>query len=155
MAYNANIPQATDKLINSQADIKDNFTAINTLVNVNHIGFDVANSGKHLNVDLPNSATHPLVAATELLLYNFVNPTTTVNELYVKKAGALGVAGTAITARGGTTAGWTYLPSGLLVKWGTNTSQFDVTLNATPGPPFNAATMPFAAFVTANQPGLS
>jgi hypothetical protein len=153
--YYQNKPLATDKLNTSQSDLFTNFGAINTWTGIDHLNFGNGNAGKHDKVQLPPIASgiQPAVVATELALYNFLNPTTAANELYVKKVGIAGAAGIPMTARGGTTAGWTYLPSGLLVKWGTitTTAASSVTLNAVAGPSFNAAIMPFAAFVTAQQ----
>jgi hypothetical protein len=46
--YLPNIPLPTDTLADSQADIKDNFTLINTYIGVDHVAFNAAaNQGKH------------------------------------------------------------------------------------------------------------
>ncbi len=46
-------------------------------------------------------------------------PQTGVNELFIVKADGTT---TPITARAASTNGWSYLPSGILLKWGTTTS---------------------------------
>ena len=132
-------PLSTDQLSTSQGYIKNNYTAIKALIDVNHGTFTggVSPEGKHIKVDIVNSATHPAVTAGDLLIYNYVNATTTLQELYVKRHGALATAGIPFTARAGTGTGWTYLPSGLLVKWGNVNTPVDVNLNAS-DPNFSA-----------------
>ena len=148
-AYQETKPLSTDKLSDSQADIANNFTAIKALVDVNHEDFNSGASpeGKHTKVDVTNSATHPAVAATDVLLYNYVNAMTTLQELYVKRTGALATAGIPFTAKGGTTSGWTYLPSGLLLKWGTDTKSGVATVTFPAGATIPAFTAIYAVLV--------
>lgn len=132
MAYNANIPQATDLLSQSQNDLLANFTAIATLVAVNHVQFNDADQGKHKYAEFPvQNAAPPIVfAAGEVALYSFLNPITSQNELYVNKTNQATVVQVPFTASllstnsnpGLNIAGWTYLPSGILLKWGSGTA---------------------------------
>lgn len=137
MAYNNAIPQPTDKLRNSQPDLLGNFQAIKTLVDVNHVTFDVADQGKHKFVTFPVQSPAPTFLTGEEGLYNKlfntgVNPTN-INELYVHvQPSASGTRpqeipftasilsriapNTTETGNEGV-RGWTYLPSGLLIKW--------------------------------------
>jgi len=141
-AYN-DVPLATDRISDSQATIRTNFNSIETAWNINHVAINNAGDpGKHAKVDFINEATHPVVAAGQMLLYNFVDPITTVNELYVKKEGALATAGIPITSSLKATSGWTYLPSGILMKWGSAVTpaagHFTFTFPVAPGiPVFN------------------
>ena len=51
MTYNPNIPQATDRPSQSQAQILANFTALNTGFDIDHFAFNDANyAGKHRRV---------------------------------------------------------------------------------------------------------
>ena len=59
MAYSPNIPQPTDIPANSQPQLLANFQGINTLINVNHIGFDVTDQGKHKWVSMPVQLAAP------------------------------------------------------------------------------------------------
>jgi len=112
MAYQSTKPQPNDPLSQSQGDILGNFTAIKTLVDINHETFDIANEGKHLKVDLTNqTASHPITsAANEVTLYS--------------NAGALNIShngGTPVDVTTTTYAankGHTYLPSGLIMNFG-------------------------------------
>ncbi len=49
MSYQNNIPQPTDALSQSQSDILNNFAAIQTLIDVDHVDFANINQGKHNN----------------------------------------------------------------------------------------------------------
>jgi hypothetical protein len=117
VAYQNNIPQATDLLSQSQTDILNNFAAIQTLIDVNHVDFASVDQGKHKFITFPVQGAAPAFAAGEIGLYNFLDPVTAVNQLYV--VNAVGSA-TPMTASElpSATSGWTYLPSGLLMVWG-------------------------------------
>ena len=114
MAYQANIPQANDKLSKSQADIQGNFQALSTQLNP-------TNS----TVLFPTRVGDPTAIATTLQLYakadaNTVNGT----GLFLRRAtGASTLLTIPLTqfianAVAGNNNGYTYLPSGLLVQWG-------------------------------------
>ncbi len=131
MSFNANIPQPTDIPANSQPQLLANFQGINTLINVNHIGFDLADQGKHKWVSFPDQVLAvPTTLNTEVALFSSTNIDTGNIELnFVRQNN-----GTVIpmTARGGTTSGWTMLPSGIIIKWNTGAGfgSFPVNANA-------------------------
>lgn len=101
MAYNANIPKATDQLSTSQADILGNFQFLNTIA-----------SGIF---DAPVQIAAPAIAAGDTGLYTLLNAGTGRNEMYIiDSVGAT----YPITAARKTPNGWTQLPSGLLMVWG-------------------------------------
>lgn len=129
MAYTATIPASTDIPSASQALLLANFAAINTVVGVNHVAFNASGEGKHKWVSLPVQGASPPAAsfaAGEVGLYSFVDPTTLKNELYVNKtnqitatqipatASQLSIKSAAVVAD----PGWTYLPSGILLRFG-------------------------------------
>lgn len=123
MPYQANIPQPNDPLNQSQGDILGNFQAIDTLVSVDHATFGSASEGKHNKISFPVQGAAPAFLAGEVGIYNLLSIVTGVNELYiVNSAGGLGSITSSIISTnavpGNNTAGWTYLPSGLLLKWG-------------------------------------
>lgn len=58
MAYNPNIPNTSDFLSVSQAQIKNNFNDANTIFGFDHITFDAStNQGKHNSVTMPDLTT--------------------------------------------------------------------------------------------------
>jgi hypothetical protein len=116
MTYNANIPQPTDQISDSQSDLLNNFGSINTFVNVNHVAFDDPNQGKHFFVEMPQQAGAPNTALGEVGLYCLASayganaPTLVYRQ--ENKGTQIEIASANLAA-----TGWTFLPSGLLVKW--------------------------------------
>lgn len=134
MPYNANIPQATDKISTSQNDILNNFQTINTWVNVDHGGLNgaVGIQGAHLKVSLPlgpNPPTNMFNANANGFFCaagSFV-PAIQQTYAYIQVQGPANrsipftesiLATNAAPANA--TSGWTYLPSGIILKWGTS-----------------------------------
>ncbi|MHA1401150.1 MAG: hypothetical protein ACTSQE_12445 [Candidatus Heimdallarchaeaceae archaeon] len=65
MTFNPNIPAAADIPSQSQAQLLANFTALNTVFQVNHIAFNAAtDAGKHLNATLLTYGAAPAVPVT-------------------------------------------------------------------------------------------
>lgn len=113
MPYQANIPQAADQISNSQADILGNFQEINTYVAVDHQGFGVVDAGKHKHARFPQAVAPAAVGATEVGIY--AAALGGAPELYINKT-ATQVPFTKSVQAG---AGYTYLPSGIIMQWGT------------------------------------
>ena len=121
MAYNEAIPQSTDLLSQSQADIQTNFAAIKTLVDINHETFDTADQGKHKHVTLTEQGADPTTAANEVAVYAKLSALGGLGAaLYIRDEGDGTV--TNFTSAGKAANGWTRLPSGILLKWGSGTT---------------------------------
>lgn len=129
MPYDPNSPAANQLLSASQPIIQGNFTILQNSFDVNHVDFNAGtDNGKHKYVELPVQASAPPIvfAAGEIATYSFLNAITNVNELYVNKTNQATVVQIPITASilstnsnpGAGVSGWTYLPSGVLLKWG-------------------------------------
>lgn len=169
MAYNSAIPQATDRISQSQLDLLNNFIEINTLVGVNHVGFNVADQGKHNFIQIPTAVPSKTTAAAEVALYSNNDATTGNPALFFQKqslaadsgysfteyentANSSAVAGAATILGNAPGKGWTRLPSGILMKWGrgvatTSNRLYDVTA-ISGGPAFTQAL--FAVQLTDN-----
>lgn len=153
MAYNANVPQGTDRISDTQQPILDNFIAIQTLIGVNHENFaSVLGEGKHKFLQMPAQVPTIPTSATEVGLYAKNDPTTGSPALFFQKSNLAADSGLSFTEYENTlpgaptttqaASGWTRLPSGILVKWGSD-GTFSVTTTvtrtvdaATPGPNF-------------------
>jgi len=116
MAYNENIPQATDAIQQSQGEILANFQALKQLIDVNHSTFGSATEGKHAKIDIPNLGVIPPFGAGDAILFNNTTPLTGGGQLFLK--GPSTTTAIPITATFGTANGWAFLPSGILLKWG-------------------------------------
>ena len=136
MAYQANIPAATDVISQSQSAIQGNFQALAPFGN-GYADFTV------------QGATPPIIAA-DTGLYTKSNATTTQNEMYIQKRTNNADVQIPMTASSISNAapvvnmvGWSYLPSGLLIKWGnydTTTRNAVIYVNVdsiSGGPAFN------------------
>lgn len=115
MAYNPNIPQPGDLISISQGDILANFQAIKTLIDINHEDFASANAGKHKFLTMTVQAPAPVFAVGEIGVFSFLSAVTGVNELNITNSAGTT---TPFSASLQNPSGWSYLPSGVLLKWG-------------------------------------
>jgi hypothetical protein len=118
MAYNPNIPQATDELADSQSDILADFQEIETWVSVNHYDFASPNEGKHKFVTMPEQTASPGTALDEMALYT--KAVAGITQLFLQRENIAPTGAdinltsfSAVLANGGTN-----LPSGVILKWG-------------------------------------
>lgn len=123
MALNP-VPQSGQTLGQTRVPIFGNFTTINAAFLVDHVEYNTTGQGKHNKVTFPAQSPAPTFLSGEEGLYNLLNGTTSKNELYVHKQTSAGTADIPFTASvlsnsipTNNSNGWTYLPSGILVKW--------------------------------------
>lgn len=146
MAYTNSIPQATDDPSQSQSQILDNFQALNTSNSVNHVAYNDPNQGKHKFVQMPEQGSSPTTDPNEGALFTRASTLTSATELVYRRASN----GTAIefTAFLGSNNGWTRLPSGILLKWGTATASGSSATNFPTGATIPVFTSVYSAQVT-------
>lgn len=138
--YTSNIPQANDRMSDSQLPILNNFIEINTFNSVNHVALNAAGQGKHKFVSMPEQGAAPGVAANEVALFSqdsAYNVGTTVLA-YQNEAATVYELGA-----GG--SNWAVLPCGLLMKWGSHTANlagqkqtYIIPFGAANGPSFTS-----------------
>jgi len=124
MPYYSNIPTANQKLKDSQPLLLANFTALNAFGN----GY----------ADFPVQGSAPTFGSGDTGLYTKQDNTiTNKNEMYLHRQGTSGLLEVPFTASKmsdntaiNSISGWSYLPSGLLIKWG-----YDFAVNGTNGNP--------------------
>lgn len=120
MPYRNNIPQATDTFEQSQADMIGNFRSIQDTFEVDHGPFNSIVQGMHRKVSF-NETTTPVIPAGEIGMYAITPalplPTTGRTELVLVKEDGTNLL---LTGRDAAATGWCYLPSGLILKWGTD-----------------------------------
>jgi hypothetical protein len=116
MTFQPNIPQPSDLISISQNDILQNFQAINSSWNVNHVDFNSVGAGKHNFVEMPIQGSDPAGAANEFTLFSKTN-TGGNNELFYKRDNS----GTSYQLSGTdptrAAKGLSFLPGGLLLQW--------------------------------------
>lgn len=127
MAYDSTVPQASQTIAASQPIIQANFAAISTVMGVNHVAFDdpSGNQGKHKWVSMPEQASDPATNANEVAVYSKNSSYTGKSELYMRNESSGSV--NTLTEMLQNAIGWSYLPSGLLMKWGNSNGSGLVT----------------------------
>lgn len=140
MAWLPTKPAAGDKLKNSQSDIQNNFTEIDTSFSVNHeqIGSG-ADQGKHKFVTLTKQTSDPSKSGDELILFDKTATTAgfaAVRTLFIRKNSAGDrqfiplTNGTSFTdneisdVNSRNTGGFAFLGTGLCIKFGNVTLDF-------------------------------
>lgn len=128
MAYDNSIPNASDKLKNSQPQIKDNFAALKTLIDVNHGTFGAADQGKHKFVTMPEQSSAPTTAADEMALYT--KAVSGVTQMFLRNEGN-GAEVDFTSAVKSNSNGSLTLPCGIILKWGRATTAANGLLTVT------------------------
>lgn len=119
MAYTENIPQSGDNPSDSQPLILANFEAISSLVEVNHVGFNTGDSGKHNFMQMPEQGSAPTTAANEGALYT--KEVSGATELFFRRESD----GSELQLTGAETSGangFFEFPGGIKLIWGTATT---------------------------------
>ncbi len=113
------IPLPTDQLDDSQGDIRGNFQEIQNLLIQNHFDFGTPNFGKHKEVILPENGAPTPTLINEANIYSDLNGLTGQTELWWQREN--NGDRVSFTAMSPIANGWCYLPSGILLQWGTDT----------------------------------
>lgn len=119
-----NVPQPGQTLASSQTPIQTNFSTIATAFAIDHVDYNIAGQGFHNKVTFPSQGTPPVFSNPQIGIYNAVG-ITTVNELFIVKGSGTAIPITATVNDGAgsfLSSGYYYLPSGLLVKYGSFTN---------------------------------
>lgn len=155
MAYTLNMPEAVDDPSQSQGLIKGNFNELNTFLAINHEGITtVTDPGKHKFLQMPKQDSPilpPSTTLTEIALFSHTSTLTTDIELVFRRKDN----GSQIEFTGAlaSTTGWTRLPSGILLKWGTGSGSGAVTVDFPVGGTLPAFTSVFSAQVSVDDSG--
>ena len=163
MTFTRNIPISGDSLGGTRDRVRTNFQEIDTVNSVNHVAFNSLGEGKHKFLQMPVQASSPVTAADEAGLFA-LDDSSGVPQLYFKgdntaaaatsnlyqlTAGTSG-ADANIATFGANANGWTFLPGGLLLQWGsysqgTSTAGISVSFSRA----FGAA--PYSIVLTFNR----
>ncbi len=128
MAYTVDIPQASDDPSQSQGQILGNFQELNTFLAINHEGITtVTDPGKHKFLQMPEQSSAPDTLVNEVALFSRESTLTTNTELVFRRE-SNGFE-SEFTGVLDATNGWTRLPSGILLKWGTGSGTGEVDVD--------------------------
>lgn len=128
--YFPNIPLATDQIAQSQPQILNNFGSIMSIIDVNHGDFATNVAGQHTYVQMTKQTMVPVSNPGDVGLYNFPDSTPT-NQIWVRNSDGNLAHDVPMTKASLANPGYTYLPSRIILQWGT------VTANTNPFGPIN------------------
>lgn len=154
MTFQSNIPQPSDIISDSQADLLNNFQAIGTAFPVNHENFNTANAGKHSIVEMVTQTADPAGALGEMTLFSrntTLAPTGPLNLWYKRENEATAYQLTGPNPVRAAT-GYTFLPGNMLMQWRLVASPNDgqaVTF------PIAFSAIPYSLQLTAQRNGTS
>lgn len=117
LTYNNSIPTASQRLKDSQSELKTNTESVKTFLETNHEAFSSTDSGKHKYLQLTQQGSSPTIGATEAGLYT--KDVSGSPELFIKTGADTELNITSLTS--GSNEYTCYLPSGLILKWGLTT----------------------------------
>lgn len=117
MTFTPNIPASGQTLGSSRDQILQNFSNYNTVVSQDHVSPNSSGQGKHNQSTYPEQAANPTTLANEGAVYT--KAASAVTELFFRRESN----GTAIQMTVGdpiaAANGSTFLPGGIIMKWGT------------------------------------
>jgi hypothetical protein len=120
MTYNKDIPQSTDIQSASQGQLLINFQQLQSIFDANHYTWDfatVATRGMHRFATFESQATAPASTATQNALYS--KTVSAAPQLFFRRASSgTEVQMTATADPVIATTGQSFLPGGVIVKWG-------------------------------------
>lgn len=145
MTYNSGIPAASGStLVGTRDGIRTNFTISQNRFELNHIAYGAgATTGKHLYVQMPTpqaQGTSPLTAAVEWIEFPATIAGGAVEIFWKRPNQAVNVGHIQMTSNIAPTAaqnnGQTFLPGGLIAKWGLTAASGAATQAVTFSPVF-------------------
>lgn len=115
MTYQPGIPNPGDFLSTSQGQLKNNFTALNTLFGIDHTPFaTAANGGYHKQVHLLNESA-PGIGSANGVLFSNTDASTNSWPFWQNSSGFFQMMGTNLPTLNN---GQVFLPGGIIMKWG-------------------------------------
>ncbi len=117
------LPNSGQSLGVTRAPINTNFSLIQSVFDVNHVGFNNVGAGKHKFVVMPNQGSAPTTLAGEVALYTKQGSAGVgTSALYMIRDGNAGTEVQLSTSAVGNAiagnTGYTWLPGGLFLQWG-------------------------------------
>lgn len=151
-AYNFNLPNPPDDPGDDVAGMQVNTQTISTCWSVDHIPYGTNNNGAHTKVQMPvgssvnGSLPSPLIGAGFATLYPSLTGTPAADEIWLSRDGNAGIQLTGPGNPSANTNGYTFLPGGLLIQWGSknNSGSSSVSFSIPfPNNVFNVIVSPF------------
>lgn len=147
------VPQASQTLGQTQNLILQNFTTIDAAFQVDHVPYTTPGQGKHNKVTFPlqPAGPAPTFLVTEAGFYNKLDPFTALNQLFIVPPNT-GIP-IPMTAVNSSSPGWSYLPTGIFIQWGSTTINAGLQVSVGYATPF--PTNVFSTIITPSYMGSS
>lgn len=141
-----NVPLTGQTLGVTRVPINQNFSVIDAAFLVDHAPYNITGQGKHNKVTMPVQSAAPVTVGGEVALYSRTSSLTNVPEMaWIRQSsGAIVEFTSGLLA----SSGWTYLPSGVLLKWGHTSATGLTTISFPTGANIPAFTNIFSMQVT-------
>lgn len=121
LTYYNNIPQASQRLKDSQPQILTNFESLKSFVDVNHETFSSdPNFGKHKFLQMPERTSAPTTATNEMGFYTKEGSLSGVSEMFIRREND--GAQLNLTEAVAASPGYCWLAGKILMKWGYDTA---------------------------------
>ena len=122
MTYTADVPTNNQTLGNSRPIINSNFTVLQTAFDANHQDFNLSNAGAHTHADLLVQSSDPNPSTGLVSHYSKTTAGATEWTFQRENSGAVIQMSTQYGIPSVMASGQTFLPGGLVFKWGTYSS---------------------------------
>lgn len=117
MTFTTGIPASGQTLGSSRTQVLNNFANYNTVMSVNHVAPNSSGEGKHKFVEMPAQASDPATIAGEISTYCKTSAAS-AQELYLRRASNGTVIQMSVGDPVSAATGSTFLPGGIIMKWG-------------------------------------
>ena len=121
--YTLCTPDSASPMNQTQPLIQENFQAMNELMNVDHIGFNIPSTfGQHQKLTLPMQSSIPDAVDTDIIMFSQLTPSgPNLAEIFgVWPTGSVyQITGVVVPSTNPTSGtGWSLFPSGVIFRWG-------------------------------------
>jgi len=139
--YNNGVPDGPDNPSDDQPDMKINTQSIDSIIAIDHIGFNTNGSGIHKQVTLLNQGAPGLGDGNGVMYANIVN-----GNSWPIWQNALGSTVMVSSATNNSSLGYVSLPGGILIQWGKQAGSSANTIPVSFPLQFTLASVPTNAY---------
>ncbi len=124
--YTPNTPNSSDPMNVTQPLILENFQAIQELIAINHVGFNVPGIGYHNQVQMPNTVAPSTPEPSGITMFTKATGSPNPSEIFGQypSGNIFQISGAPVVNSG---TGFIQFSSGIIFKWGTATSPSGAT----------------------------
>jgi hypothetical protein len=118
MSFTPNIPVIGQSLGSSRTEVSNNFAVLRSTLAANHIDVNSENAGLHNLASFVAQSSDPTIATGIVPLYSKTLSSTGVTELFFRRENSGTVIQMTVGNPTASSSGSTFLPGGIILKWG-------------------------------------